>query len=134
MAQVVAGPDGFPCFRLLVPEPYRELETFCVTHALDRCLEQGFGAVVMNADPRPQWVFPYGNLWAFKEHGAFVLPVEESDGEPRGNALVVQVADGSPKRSFAFAPMPDPQRLLWYLPPHLGLMNVAGGWPDPMRL
>lgn len=163
--QVVNGPDGFPYFRLLVPEPATEFETFCVTHVLDVCLANGFGIVVMNAEPRPQWVFPYGNLWSFKEHGAFVLP-DEPAGEPGDKllvgspsesllpdyaraalkkelaaqgandpgVLVVHRPGASPERSLAFAPMPDPQRVLWYLPPHLGLMDVAEGWPEPMPL
>ena len=116
-------------------------------------------------DPRPQWAFPFGNLWSYEQHGAFALP-EEPVGEPSGQVLVASpseellpayarkalrtelAAQGaenpgvllvdapgmSPSRSLTFDPMPDPPRLLWYLPPHLGLVSMMDGWPDPMPL
>lgn len=160
--QVVKGPDGFPYFRLLLPEPETAFDAFCVTHVLDLCLEKGYGVVVMTGEPRPQWAFPYGNLWSYREHGAFALPPPEGDGLT-GSALVaspseavlpayaravlrrelesqgasrpgVLLADTGAQRALAFAPMPDPQRVLWYLPPHMGLTNVIDGWPEPMPL
>lgn len=155
--EVFGAPDGFAYL------PMTPGGTSSVGAVLDGCLERGTGIVL--ASDAPQWLFPYGNLWSLKEHGAFVLPPEEG-GAPSGNALVgsptgdvlpayarralkrelefqgaerpgvllVDVPGASPSRSLAFAPMPHPERVLWYLPPHLGLMHVADGWPDPMPL
>lgn len=153
------GPDGFGYLAL------RTGEGTSVERVIDTCLDQGLGIVLLGDEPRPEWVFPFGNLWSYKEYGAFVLEVDEPGGRPdavlvgspseellpgwarralraelesQGAAnpgvLVVDQPGGSPSRSLAFAPMPDPQRLLWYLPPHLGLVNVVEGWPDPMPL
>lgn len=165
--QVVRGPDGFPYFRLIVPEPFTEFETFCVTHVLDVCLENGFGIVVMTGDPRPQWVFRYGNLWSYRENGRFEVPDDgpaaapgdrilvgspsdhllpapiravlrkelEAQGVTDPGVLLVRLPGGSPGTALAFdPPPPDRQRLLWYLPPHVALTDVAQGWPDPTPL
>jgi hypothetical protein len=155
--EVFGGPDAF-AYLPLTPGGGTSLRA-----ELDGCLERGTGVVVMT--DAPEWVFPYGNLWSFKEHGAFALPVEESgpasgqvlvaspsevvlprwarraikrelefQGAEHPGVLLVDMTSGSPPRSLAFDPMPVPERVLWYLPPHLGLMRVAEGWPEPMPL
>ena len=69
--EVIRGPDDMPYFRLLVPEPGAAFEPFSVRRVLDGCLERGAGVVVMSAAPRPEWVFRYGDLWAFRAEGRF---------------------------------------------------------------
>lgn len=155
--EVFGGPDAF-AYLPLTPGGSTSLR-----EVVPGCLERGTGVIVTT--DAPQWVFPYGNLWSFREEGAFVLPAEEG-GAPSGQALIasptedvlpayarralkrelefqgaespgvllVDVPGASPSRSLAFDPMPLPERVLWYLPPHLGLMRVAEGWPQPMPL
>lgn len=154
--EVFGGPDGF-AYLPLTPGGSSSLRA-----VLDGCLDRGTGIVLLAGEP--QWVFPYGNLWSFKEHGAFVLPAEEGgaptqvlvgsptedalpayarralkrelefQGAERPGVLLVDAPGSSPSRSLAFDPMPHPERVLWYLPPHLGLMRVAEGWPEPLPL
>lgn len=163
-AQVVRGPDGFPYFALVMPEAEKEFETFCVTHVLDHCLAHGLGIVVGDVE-EPQWVFPYGNLWSFKETGTFVpemgepvppqgeilvgSPTDEvlppyarevlrrelqAQGARSPGVLVVTAHDATPSQMLAFDPMPDPQRVLWYLPPNLALVARQPEWPPAMTL
>ena len=162
--QVVRGPDGYPYFRLAMPEPATEFETFCVTHVLDHCLANGFGIVIGDVD-EPEWVFPYGNLWSFKETGRFVVATGEqvppsgevlvgspaddmlppyarevlrrelvAQGAENPSVLAVNAPGASPEWFLSFEPMPNPERLLWYIPPHLGLVAMGPDWPEPMRL
>jgi hypothetical protein len=79
--QVMQGPDGFPYFVLNFPPADRPFETFCVSHVLDLCLERGVGIVVQPEPSRPQWVFPYGLLWSYKEFGKFVLKEAEGNDD-----------------------------------------------------
>jgi hypothetical protein len=84
--QVLRGPDGFPYFVLNLPPAGEPFETFCVSHVLDVCLDNGFG-IVIQPDGNPQWVFTYGNLWSLKEFGNFEIarsaqPLKEQDGSP----------------------------------------------------
>lgn len=164
--QVEAGPDGFPYFVLRMPEP-GPFETFCVTHVLDACLENGFGIVVFGSAPDPEWVFTYGDLWSFKETGQFVVSTGETvtlkaqqemlvgapsetvlpsyarpvlrralaaQGAPDPTVFFVHVPAMDLGQAFAFRPLPDPERLLWYLPAHLGLLVAHDDWDggDPL--
>jgi hypothetical protein len=70
--QVLRGPDGFPYFVLNLPPAGEPFETFCVSHVLDICLNNGFG-IVVEPGTVPQWVFTYGNLWSLKEFGEFEI-------------------------------------------------------------
>ena len=155
--EVFGGPDAF-AYQPLTPGGTSSLRA-----VLDGCLDRGTGIVVLAGEP--QWVFPYGNLWSFREEGTFVIPVEdgpapsgqvlvgspseaalppyarraikrelEFQGAERPGVLLVDTPGSSPPRSLAFEPMPHPERVLWYLPPHYGLMRVAEGWPEPTAL
>jgi len=94
--QVEFGPDEFPYFHLAVPEP-GPLTPFCVTHALDYCLEHGCGIAVF-ADARragpPAWVFSYGDLLSYRLYGRF-------DGDPSGLDVPAKVpADPDAERTI----------------------------------
>jgi len=106
--QVLQGPDGFPYFVLNAPPPNEGFETFCVSHILDTCLKEGLGIVVQPEPGPPQWVFPYGLLWSFKEFGAFEMAEadtgehsheeeQDADDEPEGGASVLT---SQPSASF----------------------------------
>jgi hypothetical protein len=86
--QVIRGPDGLPYFRLVVPKPYAEFETFSVNHVLGACLEHGFGIVVMrDGAEQPEWVFRYGELWGYREEGRFATPPEPTGIDPTASVL-----------------------------------------------
>jgi hypothetical protein len=85
--QVISGPDSFPYFVLNLPPVGQPFETFCVSHILDVCLENGFGVVIQPDANPPQWVFPYGRLWSLKELGKLQFemppqPAPGTNGEP----------------------------------------------------
>src|SRR5579864_7360581 len=56
-SQVIRGPDGFPYFVLNLPPVGQPFETFCLSHIVDVCLENGFGVVIQPDANPPQWVF-----------------------------------------------------------------------------
>lgn len=102
--QALEGPDGFPYFVLNPPPANQGFETFCVSHILETCLAEGLGVVIQPDPPPPEWVFPYGLLWALKEFGSFevVSPendsqAQNSDAAPEGSG---QVMAGQPSASF----------------------------------
>lgn len=101
--QVLVGPDGFPYFVLLLPQPGVGFETFCLSHILDFCLDNGVGIVVNPDKGQPDYVFPYGALWAFRSRGVFEpeMPVDA----PRGFAPETlpegrQVLVGQPSEDY----------------------------------
>jgi hypothetical protein len=69
--QVLQGPDRFPYFVLKFPEPMKPFESFSVRIVLEHCTNSGLGIVINPHKPRPDWVFTYGQLWSFREYGAF---------------------------------------------------------------
>jgi hypothetical protein len=99
------GHDGFSYFVLNLPAAGQSFETFCVSHILDVCLQNGFGVVIEPQANPPQWVFPYGRLWSLKELGRFqVQPVspggEKSDELPEGDTAPVEILAGLPSVGF----------------------------------
>jgi hypothetical protein len=122
--QVIGGPDGFPYFRLRLPDE-GPFETFCVTHVLDACLENGFGIVVTAAGPQPEWVFTYGDLWSFASTGRFVVSTGETTtleaprqvlvGAPSDTTLPAY-ARGALRRALAAQGVTDPLVFLVHAP------------------
>lgn len=82
--QVTTGPDGFPYFVLSTPTP-GPMTPFCITHILDHCLQNGYGAVINPQNGRPDYVFTYGHLLSYKLYGAFVK-MDDLTPRPQGNA------------------------------------------------
>lgn len=61
--QITVGPDGFPYFILLTPEPHKPFESFCIRNMKDDfLLEKGFGIAFNPKDSSVEWVFSYGDI------------------------------------------------------------------------
>jgi hypothetical protein len=61
--QVTVGPDGFPYFTLLTPEPHKPFDSFCIRNMKDDfLLEKGFGITINPKDNSVEWVFSYGDI------------------------------------------------------------------------
>jgi hypothetical protein len=58
----------------------------------------------------------------------------EAQGAAAPGVLLVRTPGFDPEWSFAFRPLPDLRRLLWYVPRHVGVTDVADRWPEPMPL
>lgn len=92
--QVAQGPDMFPYFELAIPDP-GPVTPFCITHILDDCLNQGFGATVWLDSSRsgePEWVFTYGDLLSYHLFGNFAggePPAAPELGTPTGSQVLV---------------------------------------------
>jgi hypothetical protein len=119
--QVVRGPDGFPYFALHLPRPATAFETFCVSHVLDLCLENGFGCLVTADWEHPEWVFHYGDLWGLKQTGAFAsrVVVEPDRSKERrvltgapSDELLPPVVRAAIRRWLAGHGYPEPRVLL----------------------
>jgi hypothetical protein len=73
--QIQHGPDGFPYLMLSIPESGEEFDAFCVADAVEYCLKAGCGIVILsqpNKIDQPEWIFPFGSLWAYAKYGNFV--------------------------------------------------------------
>jgi hypothetical protein len=61
--QVTIGPDAFPYFALLTPEPHKSFESFCINNMKDDfLLEKGFGIIINPTSNSVEWVFSYGDI------------------------------------------------------------------------
>ena len=60
--QIFKGPDGFPYFALLTPEPNKGFESFCIRNLTDYLLENGIGVALNPRDNGVDWVFSYGDI------------------------------------------------------------------------
>lgn len=70
--QLIAGPDGFPYFQLLLPESGKEFQCFVIDKMVDDfLLQRGYG-VVINADQgQPDWILTYGDILNYHLNGTF---------------------------------------------------------------
>jgi hypothetical protein len=155
--EVFGGPDAFAYLPLTPGGPTS------VREVLDGCLERGTGIVVRTDAPEwvfpygNLWSFrtegafvlppeeggePSGQAMIGSPSDDLLPPWArralkrelEFQGAERPAVLLVDVPGASPSRSLALDPMPFPERVLWYLPPHLGLMRVGEGWPEAVPL
>lgn len=61
--QVETGPDGFPYFRLFLPEPHKTFQCFVIDRMKDDfLLTSGLGVVVNPVPNGADWVFSYGDI------------------------------------------------------------------------
>ena len=61
--QIVTGPDGFPYFQLLLPEPGVGFQCFVIDKMKDDfLLENGFGVVINPTSTNADWVLSYGDI------------------------------------------------------------------------
>ncbi|MCW5588171.1 MAG: hypothetical protein KIT27_00775 [Legionellales bacterium] len=107
--QVITGPDGFPYFQLLLPEPGKHFECFVIEKMVDDfLLANGLGIVINPSGDQPDWVFTYGDILNFKLNKEFYSPHElfniknHDEVFPSGTHLVV----GEPAQSV----LPDVTR------------------------
>lgn len=70
--QVIAGPDGFPYFQLLLPEHGEEFQCFVIDKMIpDFLVERGYGVVLNPGSGQPDWVLTYGDILNFHLNGSF---------------------------------------------------------------
>jgi len=70
--QIVQGPDGFPYFVLLLPEPNNEFQCFVLQHMKDDfLLQKGIGVVIELGANSAEWVFSYGDIVNYSLTGEF---------------------------------------------------------------
>jgi len=70
--QVIAGPDGFPYFQVLMPEPNVGFQCFVIEKMKDDfLLENGFGVVLNPEDGRPDWVLTAGDILNYHLNRSF---------------------------------------------------------------
>ncbi|MBW2277513.1 MAG: hypothetical protein JRF63_08480, partial [Deltaproteobacteria bacterium] len=91
--QVIEGPDGFPYFQLLLPEP----ETAFQCYVLDKIqgdflLEHGLGVAVNPDRGTPDWVFTYGDIVNYHLCGEFYSPMDENH-DPSGCETIKKEED-----------------------------------------
>lgn len=87
--QVISGPDGFPYFVLLLPEPAKPFQCFVIRHMKDDfLLEQGLGVVIEPKAGTPQWVFSYGDIVGFHLKDNFE-PFNKPGNTPAGHSIEV---------------------------------------------
>jgi hypothetical protein len=72
--QLFAGPDGFPYFSLLSPEPHIGFESFCICNLVEAATRDGFGIVINRRADGADWVFSYGDLVTLRLTGGFHVP------------------------------------------------------------
>jgi hypothetical protein len=71
--QIIQGPDGFPYFQLHIPAE-GPITPFCVSHIIDYCVENGYGAVIFGADKqRPEFVITFGQMGCLKGFNKWIF-------------------------------------------------------------
>lgn len=74
--QIIMGPDGFPYFSLLSPEPLKAFESFCICILVETATEQGFGITINRRADGVDWAFSYGDLLTLRLTGSLKVPIE----------------------------------------------------------
>lgn len=71
--QIITGPDGFPYFQLLLPEPGNSFQCFVIDKMKDDfLLNSGFGVVVNPTGNSADWVFSYGDILNYHLNKTFL--------------------------------------------------------------
>src|SRR5882724_11707927 len=100
--QVFSGPDGFPYFALMTPEPMKSFESYCLCNLVEFATDDGFGVAINPTETGADWVFTYGDLVTIRMFNSFEVPVEKRPPEHRTEILDQdeQVLLGSPSEEF----------------------------------
>lgn len=70
--QVITGPDGFPYFQLLMPNPNESFQCYVIEQMKDDfLLELGYGVVINPQGGNPDWVLTYGDITNLDLNGSF---------------------------------------------------------------
>ena len=98
--QMFSGPEGFPYFSLLSPEPEKPFASFCIGNLVEVATTNGFGIAVNRRADGADWVFSYGDLVTLRLTGGF--HVAASTGGPPQKVIMSQgekVLLGAPSES-----------------------------------
>jgi hypothetical protein len=102
--QVEFGPDGLPYVRLNLPVPGEPFEPVTLPQLINWITDCGLGVVFNEVDGRPGWIFPYGQMWSFREFGMFELPEEPNsfmdESLPEEVQTDRQIRVGQPSERF----------------------------------
>lgn len=84
--QVIAGPDGFPYFQLVLPKAGETFQNFIIARMIpDFLLERGFGVVINAESGTPDWILSYGDVLNYQLNGSILtsdsLFSPENEGE-----------------------------------------------------
>lgn len=79
--QIFTGPDGFPYFSLLSPEPLKAFDSFCLCNLAEPATERGFGVALNRRSDGADWVFSYGDMLALRLTGT-LMPQPQIEAEP----------------------------------------------------
>lgn len=118
--QAKAGPDGWPYFFVKTSpegtEPVRQI--------LEWLADKGIGLVVNSHKMLPDYVFPFGMIWNFKESGRFLELRQE---RPAGQVIY------APEKNLLIGP-PSERYLPRYVREVIKEFLKAQGFPDPRVL
>lgn len=86
--QVIEGPDGFPYFQLLLPEPETVFRCYVVDKMKDEfLLDHGLGVAINPDRAAPDWVFSYGDIVNYHLTGEFYSPSDAAADLPRQEVI-----------------------------------------------
>ncbi|GAC1389791.1 MAG: hypothetical protein NVSMB31_06070 [Vulcanimicrobiaceae bacterium] len=68
---LINGPDGFPYAAIMIPQDNAEVEAFSMAHVLQAGTDGGYGIAINPSDRGVDWVFSYGDLFAYRAFGEF---------------------------------------------------------------
>ena len=100
--QIFTGPDGFPYFSLLSPDPGKEFDSFCLCNLVGPATEDGFGIAINRRGNNVDWIFSYGDLLAFRLTGNF-RDASDVHAEPPKKIMLEKaetVLTGAPSETY----------------------------------
>jgi hypothetical protein len=100
--QIFIGPDGFPYFSLLSPEPLKSFESFCICNLVEAATNDGFGIAINRRADGVDWVFTYGDLLSLRLTGSLraVTPTPNKPAEKIVVSAGEHVLTGAPSESY----------------------------------
>jgi len=101
--QIFVGPDGFPYFSLLSPEPMKPFDSFCVYNLMESATNDGFGIAINRQGNSVDWVFSYGDLLTLRLTGNLYPAVASIPNRPPEKIAVSsgeRVLTGAPSESY----------------------------------
>jgi hypothetical protein len=100
--QIFNGPDGFPYFSLLSPEPLKTFDSFCICNLVEPATEKGFGIAINRQADGVDWVFSYGDLLTLRLTGSLKSSSVLSPEPPKTITIEKEetVLLGAPSESY----------------------------------
>ena len=118
--QVIEGPDGYPYFTLVLPEPFKEFQCYVIKYMKDDfLLEKGLGVVINPDGSSADWVLSYGDILSYHLSGEFYqerrdFALDKQDVIEENEKLLV----GQPSESYL------PQKTRKVLKKHLNDQGI----------